>query len=374
MTPALRVAVRRAVHPALTIDATLTIDRELAVLFGPSGAGKTTLLRLIAGLETPDAGLIEVGGCPFFAADRRINLRLRERRVGYIFQHDVLFPHLDVAGNLRYGLKGQAAATIAARVAAVAELCGIGSLLRRRVGTLSGGERQRVGLARAIAPRPRVLLCDEPVSALDLDARHRLLGRLREIQRAESIPVLLVTHAVDEALGFGDRLFLLDAGRVVAEGPPDRILRDLTTERSAGASPFRNVFAGTVVGHDRGERSVAVGLAEGPTLVVAAVDQPLGTRVFVRVDPDEIVLARGPVGDLSARNILAGTIERIAITPDAAEVAVRIQETTWIVGVIEPTVRALGLEVGVAVQLIIKARSCRLLPGPGLIGGPFKGD
>ena len=364
MTPALRVDVRRVVHPGLTVAASLAIGRELAVLFGPSGAGKTTLLRLIAGLETPDAGRIAAADCTFFDHDRRINVPLRDRRVGYAFQHDVLFPHLDVRANLAYGLRGLGRMAVAARVAEVADRFEVGHLLPRRVAALSGGERQRVGLARAIAPRPRVLLCDEPVSALDLDARYRLLARLKEVQRAEAIPVLLVTHAVAEALGFGDRLFLLDAGRVVAEGPPAAVLATLAAGGLATTRGLRNVFAGTVAADDPTGRSTTVRLDGGPTLVVAAPAGPVGAPAFVRVDPEEIVLACGPVAGLSARNLLAGTVETIVVRGEAAEVAVRVEGLTWVVAVIEPTIGALGLEVGTPVRLIIKARSCRLLTDP----------
>ena len=357
--PGLSVAVRRRVHTGLQLDVELAIGPELAVLTGPSGAGKTTLLRLIAGLERPDAGVIRAGDVVLTATDQGIHRPLRDRRVGYVFQHDLLFPHLDVAGNLRYGLRGRSRPEIEARVAAVGDLFGIGALLHRRVGTLSGGERQRVGLARAVAPRPRVLLCDEPVSALDLDARYLLLTRLREVQRAEAIPVLLVTHALDEALAFGDRLFLLDAGRIVAAGAPHQVFGNRPARSLLDPARLRNVFAGVVAGHDRTSRSTTILLAGGPPLIVAEVDQPVGARVFVRVNSDDIVLARGPIGTVSAQNLLTGTVERIIEHDTAAEVAIRVQDLVWMVGIIGGTIRALDLQIGVPVQLIIKARSCR---------------
>ena len=149
-----------------------------------------------------------------------------------IFQDDCLFPHLNVAANIRFGLKGWRRDQASARVAEVAALCGVEHLLERHPETLSGGERQRVGLARALAPRPRLLLCDEPVSALDLANRHALLERIRVVQRAEGIPMLYVTHSPAEAIALGSRLFLLDAGRIVAEGPP---LDVLSAARSAVA-------------------------------------------------------------------------------------------------------------------------------------------
>ena len=360
---ALKVAIRHTIHPGLTIDLSLAMGQELGVLFGASGAGKTSVLELIAGLRTPDEGTIQVGESTFFDRTLRVNRKLGDRRVGYIFQDDMLFPHLNVGDNLRYGLKGASPREIAARIGAVSDLCGINKLMARRISTLSGGERQRVGLARAIAPWPRILLCDEPVSALDLDARYRLLNHLRGIQRSESIPILLVTHAVDEALTFGDRLFLLDGGRIEAQGRPEEVLAELSSRSVLNASRLQNVFEGVVAGHDPAGRSTSISLKGGPLLVVSSMDRPLGSPVFVRVDSEEIVLARGPLGPLSARNLIGGIIERIIFHDAAAEVAVRVGDLVWMVGIIEASARSLDLNVGDEIKMIIKARSCRPLRG-----------
>lgn len=354
---ALAVAVRRRVHPGLTLDVALDLGREFGVLVGPSGAGKTTLLRLIAGLEAPDEGTVIAGGATLTDRSRRVQVRLRDRGIGYVFQHDVLFPHLDVAANLRYGLRGLGRAAAEARAREVAGYFGVGPLLARRVGTLSGGERQRVGLARAVAPRPRLLLCDEPVSALDLDARYLALDRLRTYQRAEGTPVLLVTHAMDEALAFGDRLFVLRDGRVVATGRPGEVV----TRGAAGPGglpPRWNVFEGAIEGPTPGRRASTIRLAGGAGLVVAPLDLASGSRVFVRVHAEEIVLARGPIGTLSAQNLLPGVVEAVRVADQAAEVAVRAGGQAWAVAVIAATVEGMGLAPGVAVTLIIKARSC----------------
>ncbi len=361
----LQATIRHRVHAGLTLDVDLRLGAELGVLFGPSGAGKTSLARLIAGLLVPDDGLIRVGEAVLFDSTRRINLPLRTRRVGYVFQHNVLFPHLDVAANLRYGLHGWPSTEARARMDEVATLCGIDHLRQRAVGTLSGGERQRVGLARAIAPRPRILICDEPVSALDLDARYRLLHRLRQIQRAESIPVLLITHAVDEALTFGDRLWLLDHGQIQASGAPHDVLGELSERHWLAASHLQNVCTGVVTGHDPATQATTILLDGGPPLILSALDQPVGSPVVVRIDAEEIVLALGPVGPLSARNQLAATIDRIIVHDTAAEVIVRVGDLRWVVGIIAATVRSLDLKVGDPVTLILKARSCRLLTDRG---------
>ena len=184
----LDVHLRHRIHPGLTLEVELRLGREVGVVFGPSGAGKTSLLRLIAGLTRPDSGRVRLGDDTLFDATRGIDRRLRDRRIGMIFQDDRLFPHLSVAANIRFGLKGWRREEADARSAEVAAMCGVERLMDRSPETLSGGERQRVGLARALAPRPRLLLCDEPVSALDLTNRHAMVRRLRDVQRAPRDP------------------------------------------------------------------------------------------------------------------------------------------------------------------------------------------
>jgi molybdate transport system ATP-binding protein len=363
-SPAVVVRVSRKVHAGLTLDVDFALARESTILFGASGAGKTTLLRLIAGLDRPDRGVVRVGEDVVFDAERRIRRPLRSRRVGMIFQDDLLFPHRNVAGNIRFGLARWARNEANARVAEVAALCGIGALLGRMPATLSGGERQRVGLARALAPRPRLLLCDEPVSALDLDSRFALLARLRAVQEAEAIPILSVTHGVDEALAFGSRLLLLDGGRIAADGPPlDVLTRSRVDGTAIRWSGFRNVFAATVEAHLDDDSATRVRLRDGPLLIISLVGAPPGTMITLEVGADEILLARGPIVGLSARNLLEGTVIRVVEHGREAEVMVRTGGLIWVVGVVHAAVESLGLKAGVEVWMIIKARSCRVLGG-----------
>ena len=175
----LDVRVHHQVHSALSLDISFRLDDEIGIVFGASGAGKTTLLRLIAGLVLPRWAMSNSMGRSFSIASDAVDRPLRQRRISMIFQDDCLFPHLSVAGNIRFGLKGRRRDQASARVAEVAALCGVEHLLERSPETLSGGERQRVGLARALAPRPRLLLCDEPVSAIDLANRHALLEQIK---------------------------------------------------------------------------------------------------------------------------------------------------------------------------------------------------
>lgn len=362
MSGDVEVRLVRQVHPGLTLDVAFTLGREPTILFGASGAGKTSLLRMIAGLDRPDQGMVRVGDEVVYDSARKVRRPLRLRRMGLIFQDDLLFPHLSVLGNVRFGLARWPGREADERVEEVAALCGIGGLLGRMPATLSGGERQRVGLARALAPRPRLLLCDEPVSALDLDARFALLARLKVVQASEAIPMLAVTHGVDEALAFGSRLLLLDGGRIAADGPP---LDVLSASRPGGTairwSGVRNVFAARVEAHLDGQAATRVRLRDGPPLILSSIDLPVGAPLTLEVGSDEILLARGPIAGLSARNLLDGTVIRVVEHGHDAEILVRTGGLVWIVGVVREAVSSLELGPGRDVRLIIKARSCRVL-------------
>jgi molybdate transport system ATP-binding protein len=346
----------------LTLDVSLGLGQECGVLFGPSGAGKTTLLRMIAGLERPDLGRVQLGGELLLDTAAAIDRPLRQRRIGMIFQDDLLFPHLSVAANIQFGLVGQPKAKTEARLAEVAALCGVEALLDRKPATLSGGERQRVGLARALAPQPRLLLCDEPVSALDLANRHTLIERLREVRRTEAIPVLYVTHSPAEAIALGTRLFLLEQGKIVAEGPPLDVLAAPRAGRSTRLEGVRNIFSASVEAHEAGGET-RLRLLDGPPLIVPALNRPVGARLAVEVRAEDVLLARGPIQGLSARNLITGTVDRIVPHGAEAEVLIRTGGITWIASVVAPAVAALGMAAGAEVSLIIKARSCHVLDG-----------
>jgi molybdate transport system ATP-binding protein len=359
--PYVEARVSRRVHAGLTLDVSLSLGRECGVIFGPSGAGKTTLMRLVAGLERPDSGSVRVGGISWFDSVSGTNMPLRSRRVGMIFQDDLLFPHLSVSANVRFGLQGWKRNEADRRAQEVASLCGVSHLMGRKPEALSGGERQRVGLARALAPRPVLLLCDEPVSAIDLDGRFALVDRLRAIQKAERLAMLYVTHSPAEAVALGSRLFLLNQGRIVDEGDPLAVLSRRSNVGSSRMDDVRNVQEGAIAHHaaDRGETSIA--LNGGPTLSVPYVDRPVGELATVVIRADDILLARGPIVGLSARNILPGFVARVVPHGGDAEIVVATGDVSWIASVVAPAVEALDLRDGTAVHLIIKARSCHVL-------------
>lgn len=204
---------------AFTLIVRERLDGRITALFGRSGAGKTTVLDAIAGLRRPRSGTIALNGRVLFDAGRGVDLPVHLRRVGYVPQEAALFPHMNVRRNVLYGRRrGQ---TLSLDV--VASMLEVGALLDRRVATLSGGERQRVALARALMSAPEILLLDEPLAAVDLELRRRILPYLERVRDDLAVPIVYVSHDRDEVRGLADRVVILDAGRVTAAGAPGEL-------------------------------------------------------------------------------------------------------------------------------------------------------
>jgi len=206
------------------LQASFTVAAGLVALCGPSGSGKSSMLTALAGLVRPDTGRIALGDALLFDAERGVHLPTQQRRIGYVFQNYALFPHLNVRENIAFGIARGDGSARRARVEDLLALMQLSELAGRYPAELSGGQQQRVALARALAPDPRLLLLDEPFSALDGDLRRHLGRELRRLQRQLDLPVLLVTHSRAEALQLADTAIVLSAGRVAALGAPAEVL------------------------------------------------------------------------------------------------------------------------------------------------------
>ncbi len=243
-----RLEVALVLHvPGFRLDVAWSAGGGVAVLFGPSGAGKTLTLQCLAGLIKPTAGRIVVDGRVFFDSATGVSLPAQARRVGYVFQGYALFPHLTVADNVGFGLRGRPRAERANRVASVVEQLGLGGLERRYPRELSGGQRQRVALGRALAIEPALLLLDEPLSALDAPLRRALRDELRALLGEVGTAAVVVTHDFTEAYRLGDRIVVYDAGRVVQSAPRSELLWQPASEAVARIMGVPNVLHGTVI-------------------------------------------------------------------------------------------------------------------------------
>jgi molybdate transport system ATP-binding protein len=295
-------------YPGFTLDVDMQLPaRGVSALFGPSGSGKTTLLRCIAGLERAEGGVMRVKyevwqeGKAFLATHRR--------RLGYVFQEACLFPHLSVRGNLEYGYRRIAAADRKVRFEQVLEWLGLGRLIERNPAHLSGGERQRVAIGRALLASPRLLLMDEPLSALDSASKQEIFPYLERLHGELDIPVLYVSHALDEVARLADHLVLLEQGRIIAAGPLSQILSrlDLPTAHLDDAAA---VIAAEVAVQDENYHLTRLDFPGG-SLWVGRVGRAAGTPVRARVMARDVSVATLAPQGSSISNILAARILEI---------------------------------------------------------------
>ncbi len=339
--------------PGFTLDVSLNLPgRGVTAIFGQSGSGKTTLLRCIAGLEKAEHGFLSFKG-EVWQSDRTF-LPTHKRPLGYVFQEASLFPHLSVLGNLRYGLTRSPAEQTISLDHAI-ELLGIGALLERKPERLSGGERQRVGIARALAVSPRILLMDEPLAALDLARKQEILPYLERLRDELEMPILYVTHSPDEVGRLANHLVALEAGSVVAEGPLAETLARIDLPIRLGEERGV-VLEGVITERDETWHLERVQFPGG-SLWMRDRALPIGHRVRVRIPSGGISLSRVPQQDSSILNTLAGVVEAIGDDDHPAHslVRVKIGESVLLARITKRSVAALELRPGLPVWVQVKS-------------------
>jgi molybdate transport system ATP-binding protein len=314
----------RLQRPAFELDVDLTLPPGITVLFGPSGSGKTTVLRCVAGLERAQ-GDVRVAGRSWQDDGRGEFLPPWQRPLGYVFQEASLFPHLTVAGNLRFAQRRAGRSADASALQRVIDLLGISPLLDRSTPELSGGERQRVAIARALATQPQLLLLDEPLASLDPARRRDVLPWLEELRDRLGIPMLYVTHSAEEMARLADTVVLMDAGRVLASGPPAQTLTrldlPLTRDEEAGA-----LLQGVIAQIDT-RWHLARADFDGGSLWLRDDGLQAGERVRVRVLARDVSIALepSPPGTASIQNVLACTVAGLAPGPHPSQALVALQ-------------------------------------------------
>ena len=323
------------------------------VIFGPSGAGKTSVARVIAGLETRATGRIAIGPNVVLDSTNGINLPPLARQIGYVFQEPRLFPHLTVRQNLLYG------APKGSNPKGAAELLDILSLLDRRPGALSGGEAQRVALGRALMRAPHLLILDEPLAALDQARKHAILPYLRRLRDEAGVPMIYITHAIEEVLHLGTTLMLLRDGRLRQLGPVAEILADPTAARDLGPRLAGAVLPGLLGAEHEGLSEITT--PAGAIFVPTPALKP-GTAIQLRIMAQDIILATNRPEGISALNVLSGHVVEIR-DGDGPGVMVKVDAggANLLARITKRSARTLGLAPGKPIYAILKTVS--IAPG-----------
>jgi molybdate/tungstate transport system ATP-binding protein len=316
-------------------------DKEYFVILGPTGVGKTVLVECIAGLH-------KAKGEIWIDASNFTRLAPEERGVGYVPQDYVLFPFLNVAENIAFGLRQNKSskAEVKSRIKELSGLLDISHLLERDTRSISGGEKQRVAIARALAPSPKILLLDEPLSALDTETRNKLREELRRIHSITQTTILHVTHSFDEAFLLGSQMAVMNQGEIVQVGEPSQVFRKPNSKFVADFLGVSNLFQGEAVIEGDGSFVKVNG-----TCIVSSVVKP--GRVYVSIRPEDILVSLKPI-ESSARNSFEGVIENIMDVGTVIRITVNVG-VPFIVTITRRSFDDMRLEIGSRVYLTFKA-------------------
>lgn len=360
-----------------SMDVALKLSEELLVLFGPSGAGKTMILKMISGLVAPDEGGVTICDEPVFDSSSGINVPIRSRRIGFLFQDYALFPHMNVFDNIAYGIRVLGKKEVAVRVAELMELTRLKGLEKRYPHELSGGQKQRTALARTLATGPRILLLDEPFSALDYQVREKLRADLARIHEIFPITTILVTHDLEEAFMLGTRIAVINDGEIEQVGPREEVFYRPETRNVARFMGVKNIFTGTVVktiGDDVTLNCPHLGEIKAQSQ--SARDLLPGRVVSFCIRPEEIPVIRpDKVLDRAVKeNIVDGVITSTvgkgtthvlylsAVHPGATIDKERDDTTLLKIEIPNFVFRKLGLATGRRIRVSLKKESIWIIP------------
>jgi molybdate transport system ATP-binding protein len=344
-------------HPSgFELEARFQSGIGVTALFGPSGSGKSTILGLIAGLLRPESGTIQLGQRVLVDTSAGIFLLPEQRQIGFVFQDHLLFPHLTVAQNLRFGQRRRPARAM--EFDRVVHILEVGGLLDRYPHTLSGGQRQRAALGRALLRGPELLLMDEPLTALDEGLKDRVLTYLERAVAEWRIPTIFVSHDQSDVRRLADTVVVVEAGRVIDAGPTtttlDRAALTLLKQPLSPVNLLRVSDLRQVDGHWEGT------VGEQRLYLPPSPGYSPGASVSVRCLPQDVVLSRGQEAGISARNQLHGTVRELVTLPGRTFVAVDVGQFLW-VEVMPETVRDLHIRAGMALTCMIKVSALDLV-------------
>jgi len=370
---ALKVKLEKSFE-GFSLDVDFEIGEDLLVLFGPSGAGKSQILKMISGIVRPDSGAVSIDGQTLFDSDKGVDLPVRRRRVGHLFQDYALFPHMTVYDNIAYGISHLDKATVKKRVGELISVMRLSGFEGRYPHELSGGQKQRCALARTLAVGPRLLLLDEPFSALDYQVREKLRADLLNIHRLYPITTVLVTHDLEEAYMLGKRIAVINNGRIEQAGGRDEVFYRPETRNVARFMGVRNIFSGRVSGVSEGVVTVVCpGLGEIKAVAVGAPAHEPGSDVTLCIRPEEIIVIRpdkmleGKVQD----NIIETEIESTTATGSTRILFLKVLEAPSGKDASAPVlkielpnfvVRKLALATGKRIRVSLKKENVWIIP------------
>ena len=334
------------------------IDSPVIGLFGPSGAGKSTLLGIIAGLIKPNTGHLILDGEYLFDTKRGINIPLHQRRIGTVFQDSRLFPHLSVRDNLNYGFNLAPQKNRRLGFSQVVELLDIGQLLTQKPHQLSGGEKQRVTLGRALLTSPRLLLLDEPLASLDVRLKQQILPFLRRVKDEINIPMIYVSHAIDEILYLTSQLMIIDQGRLLANGKFNEIIYQPSVLAMASSLGLENVICASVFSHDQEYGYTELKHGE-QIIVIPLIDINCGENVTIIIAASNIALSLSLIENVTIQNQLQGVVKEIKQIGYRVLVTVDIGKCLIVAEVTAKALQTLCIAIGGRVHCLIKAQAIR---------------
>lgn len=331
------------------------LQSGVTAIFGHSGSGKTSLLNCLSGLIQPDTGYFRLYGTDLFDSETKINVKPENRRIGYVLQDSLIFPHISVLDNISYGYKLVPPLERKIEPDELIQIMGLSDVLSRHPSELSGGEARRVAIARALAISPKLLMLDEPMQGLDFGVRGSIIRYLNRIRTELNIHMILVSHSISEVLALAQHVIVLDRGEKVVEGPVNELLLSRRMANVIDISELENVFEATVIdnGQDTGIGIITLDSLE---LEVPAFKAEIGSKSTVSIKAADIIISKQPPQGLSARNVKKGIVKEVSNSTNGTVIYVDI----GVMLLVEITTRSLAeldLHVGSDVHLIIKANS-----------------